>query len=193
MNERKKAIIESHDFVNVQSMFDATKKVRLEDKLSMPLPAVLAKFDKESKGKNIYGHDIGGIFSTRDNAVELQGKVWPKGSNIPVTPSNAGIFLIKMATGTKSNGMGPSQITFASDLVDGRTGGYFRMMLEEFLLPWDLDDNMYFGIRTLARHYEGTGSWLKAATLYNEGNLRSGITDYARDFVRLMDIWAGRL
>jgi hypothetical protein len=134
MNERKKAIIESHDFVNVQSMFDATKKVRLEDKLSMPLPAVLAKFDKESKGKNIYGHDIGGIFSTRDNAVELQGKVWPKGSNIPVTPSNAGIFLIKMATGAKSNGMGPSQITFASDLVDGRTGGYFRMMLEEFLL-----------------------------------------------------------
>jgi len=167
---------------NVPQIWAAARKA------GVPFPVACALFQKESGGRNIYGHDKGGALSTNGRSVTVQGKTYKPGSTIPVTPANAGIFLLIIGTGALSNGMGPSQITYARDLPDGRTGGYFRQMLEEGLLPWDAEDNMFFGLRILKGHYNANGhSWMKAGASYN------GRDEYGRDLAAKIEDWTDRL
>lgn len=142
---------------------------------------------KESGGRNIYGHDHGGIFSTATGPVRIGEAVYLKGADIEVTHANFGVFLIKMACGLKSNGVGPMQITYAGELPDGRTGGFFRQMLEDQDLdPAEPFDNMLFGFRKLKEYRRGQHSWAEVGTLYNAGNLGHGVNQYGWDVVELI-------
>ena len=153
----------------------------------IPLPAAAAMIQQESKGKNIFGHDVGGALSTSGRTVTIQGRTYPPGSDIEVTPARCAIFLIKIAAGEKSNGVGPAQITYAGELPDGRTGGYFRQMLEDDLLPWRPYDNMLFGCRLLANLWDSWGSWYAAFGHYNGGSKLNNL--YGAQVVSKMRQW----
>jgi hypothetical protein len=175
-------IAQKNGMTNVASIIKAAAATHV------PLPVALALFEKETHGRNIYGHDVNGALSTHDGPVTLQGKTYPKGSNIPVTPSSAGIFLLMIGAGAHSNGMGPAQITYAGDLPDGRTGGYFRQMLERGLRPWVVLDNMTFGLERLRAAYDSHGrSWQAAGTAYN------GKASYGKDLAKKITTWSRRL
>lgn len=66
----------------------------------LPLAILAAMIEKESGGKNIYGHDAGGVFSVA-------------GQNVEVTQANFTEFRRRVVDGgEKSNGVGPSQVTY---------------------------------------------------------------------------------
>ena len=132
------AIAEHAGLANV-----ATAAVACRD-AGLPFWAACALLEKESGGRNVYGHDQGGVHSL------------PNGRALEVTPVNYHDFIIKVMNGATSNGVGPCQITYAGTLVrctggNGRNGGYFRLMAEAGLLPWRVYDNMLFGFRNLGR------------------------------------------
>lgn len=142
--------------------------------VGLPFWAACALLEKESGGRNIYGHDKNGVFS-RDEFPE-------------VTAQNFMTFLVRVMNGETSNGVGPCQITFAGSLKSGyRDGGYFRQMAEANLLPWDPQDNMKFGFQILRNRYRAKGSWKAAGAAYN-GRLTYGI-----DLVEKMNEWRKRL
>lgn len=161
----------------------------------------LALVEKESMGRNIYGHDRGGVFSTYRDIVTICGKEWPANSDIPVTAINFAIFYNRVGDidwnrDTISNGVGPCQITYARALPGGRTGGYFRQMLEAELKPWRALDNCVFGIGLMVQNWRNTGSWVTAGALYNGGPSGPGRATpmaYGRDYARKRDAWLERL
>ena len=65
--------------------------VEAADKAGMPLEIVAALIQKESGGRNVYGHDTGGVFSV-------------PGRDIEVTQENYKEFLRRVLAGEKSNG-----------------------------------------------------------------------------------------
>lgn len=136
----------------------------------LPFYAACALLEKESHGRNVYGHDEGGVFSNDEHET--------------VDAQNFMQFIMRVMNGATSNGVGPCQITFAGSLKDGhRDGGYFRQMALLDLLPWRVYDNMVFGFSVLADHYERTGSWVTAGRLYN------GKLSYGEDLNRLVSTW----
>ncbi len=140
-------------------------------KAGLPFWAACALLSKESGGRNVYGHDVGGV-KPQD----------------PPTARNFLSFLVKVMNGATSNGVGPCQITYAGSLKTGhRDGGYFRQMAEQGLLPWVVEDNMLFGFRLLAAHHKAKGSWRAAGTAYN------GKASYGADFVEQCNLWRERL
>lgn len=142
--------------------------------VGLPFWAACALLEKESGGRNVYGHDTGGVFS-RDQHRE-------------VTPQNFNQFLIRVMNGETSNGVGPCQITYAGSLKSGhRDGGYFRQMAEANLLPWVPSDNMHFGFDVLLGHKARYGTWAAAGKAYN------GRTEYGTDLVKRMNVWRSRL
>jgi hypothetical protein len=161
--------------------------IRAAREAGIPIAAACAMIQQESGGANIYGHDVGGTFSTNTRRVTIQGKSYARGADIPVTPSNWSIFMIKVALGEKSNGVGPAQITYAGDLPDGRSGGYFRMMLERGLCPWRPHDNMLFGFEILAANFKRTNNWARAFGHYNGGSTPN--MEYGNKVARSMEAW----
>lgn len=134
----------------------------------LPFYVACALLEKESGGMNAWGNDKGGVFA------ELP-------SSIPVTRDGYRIFRYKVFDlGELSNGVGPCQIT---------SRGLLRQMESDNLKPWVPVDNMRFGFKLLAGYYTRTKAWTKAGTLYNEGNLNSGVTDYGRDLSRRVASW----
>jgi len=134
--------------------------------------------EQESGGRNIYGHDRGGALSTADGGVTVCGQSFSKGTTIPVTPCNAAVFLMMVASGHTSNGIGPAQITFP---------GYFPFMLQRGLLPWDAVDNFRFGLETLRSHKNKGNTWKDAGTAYN------GSTTYGIELAAKIKVWRARL
>lgn len=118
-------------------------------------------FEKESMGRNVYGHDKGGALSGFPGQVNAQ---------------NFAVFeWLVFDQGMPSNGVGPSQLTWK---------GYFTSMKAQGLRPWVAYDNMLFGLTILNTHYLANDKdWLKAATLYN------GATSYGEDFVAKLAEW----
>jgi hypothetical protein len=157
----------------------------------LELAVALALFEGETHGKNIYGHDVGGALSTRDNSVTVCGVTYPKGSNIPVTPANAAVFLIMVAAGHKSNGMGPGQVTYAADLPDGKSLGYFRQMLERDMLPWKPLHNMQFCLEKIMELYNQSHDWALAGGHYNGGTKPDMV--YGNAFKKRIDTWNQRV
>ena len=145
---------------------------RAAARAGIPFWAACALLEKESHGRNVYGHD--------------------KGAERPaeyVTKANFEPFYQRVLNGALSNGVGPCQITWAGSVKNGkRDGGYFREMLSEGLRPWHVGDNMFFGFRLLRRHYTANGdSWEKAGTRYN------GRESYGADFLAKVKEWRARL
>jgi hypothetical protein len=176
------AAAEAEGLTNVGQMWEAAVES------GVPFPVACALFEKESGGANVYGHDVGGALSTRDRAVEVCGRTYPEDSTIPVSAANAGVFLLKIGAGARSNGMGPAQITWAGDLADGRSGGFFRDMLDNRgLIPWHVLDNMVYGLGLLHLYKAGRGTtWEDAGTRYN------GHREYGEDLAEKIREWRAR-
>lgn len=140
----------------------------------LPFWAACALLQKESSGRNVYGHDDGGALS---------------GYPFPVDESNYKVFLwLVTQHGQTSNGVGPCQITYAGPLRDGkRDGGYFSQMEKAHLRPWHPRDNMFFGFTLLKNHHKAEGTWKGAGTRYN------GDDEYGVDLVAKCNEWRKRL
>ncbi|MFV1840313.1 hypothetical protein VWY15_18995, partial [Phaeobacter sp. Ax3a-5a] len=137
----------------------------------VPLHIAAALMMNESGGLNVYGHDAGGVFSTRDGSVTVEGTVYSRGSNIVVTASNYAIFEDRVLTpegdlrpGVISNGVGPAQVTFHGFLHDARVKGFDLS---------DPEQNMTYALTYILAPLLG-GSYTQnsvtmAATRYNAG------------------------
>jgi hypothetical protein len=127
----------------------------------LPFYVACALLEQEG-GRNIYGHDEGGV-----NTVK---------GNLGVTPENFMAFLFKVLNGATSNGVGPCQITYAGkrEPVSGggwhRDGGHFAVMAERGLLPWVPEDNMEYGFSLLAAEHRAGETWEKTYARYNGGS-----------------------
>ena len=139
----------------------------------LPLAILAAMIEKESGGKNIYGHDAGGVFSVA-------------GQNVEVTQANFTEFRRRVVDGgEKSNGVGPSQITyrgywtaypdypFWEPLANLKFGA--TLLLD--LLDGDTSDA---SISSAGAHYNGGTSPNEKAVAYGADLLAKTITWRAR-------------
>ena len=139
----------------------------------LPLAILAAMIEKESGGKNIYGHDAGGVFSVA-------------GQNVEVTQANFTEFRRRVVDGgEKSNGVGPSQVTyrgywtaypdypFWEPLANLKFGA--TLLLD--LLDGDTSDA---SISSAGAHYNGGTSPNEKALAYGADLLTKTITWRAR-------------
>lgn len=171
-------VLKAAGFFNVEALVAAASVT------DVPLNIAVAFVDAESNGENIYGHDSGGVFY-----VKRPGKV-------AVTAANYAEFYRRVIDGgEKSNGVGPMQVTYAG--LPGKRGGYFKQAKDQGMKLWLPFDNYRFGLAiikaSLDRYKADSQQLAKVGTLYNEGNLSSGITDYGRWIVSASQSWETRL
>lgn len=150
------AIAEDFGLKNVE---DAASACRVA---GIPFWAACALLDKESGGRNVYGHDRGGALSGFPDEVDR---------------SNYRVFRWLVENGQTSNGVGPCQITWP---------GHFSAMSVKGLRPWVPLDNMIYGFTLLREHYDKHGTWREAGTAYN------GAESYGLDFVAKCNEWRDR-
>ena len=157
----------------------------------IPLAIAAAMVQKESGGKNVYGHDGStetgpGVFSTKYGPVVINGVTYAQGSDIPVTQGNFAEFLRRVTAGEKSNGVGPAQITYA---------GYFKQAPDYPF--WDPLANIRFGLTILADYLDddfSDASISSAGAHYNGGtNPGSKALAYGADLLAQTKIWRARL
>lgn len=134
-----------------KGMHNADILAKVADELGVEYSACLALMEMESNGENIWGADKGGYFSGKKGLV---------------TEADYKIFRNAVVThGHTSNGVGPAQITWR---------GFFPDMEKKGLKPWDIHDNMKYGLTLLFSYYKASGSWTSAGKKYN-GALSYGI------------------
>lgn len=140
-------------------------------KAGLPFFVACALLEKESGGRNVYGHDEGGALS---------------GFPHPVNAGNYQVFeWLVFDRGQASNGVGPCQITYK---------GFLSQMEEEGLKPWSPHDNMLFGFRLLKGYFDKHSSWATAGAIFNGGpSPNSKALAYGRDLKRRVDVWHDRL
>ena len=153
--------------------------------VGVPAHISLAFAQAESNGRMVYGHDAGGVHSTRDGAVTVDGIEWPKGSNIPVTDASFRELERRVAAGEKSNGVGIMQITYPGFFPDARKKG---------LNLATAADNIRYGL-TLIRGYlaaapDGVDPLTYAASRYNKGSVYSGPYHYTDRVNAYATAWA---
>ena len=104
---------------------------RVSQKIGMPFYLMCALLEKESMGKNVYGHDVGGVNSRPGE--------WP------VTKENFKEFYRRVVVLRQtSNGVGPLQLTWR---------GFFTQMKDQGLRAWVPYDNMLFGGKLFMGYY----------------------------------------
>lgn len=132
-------------------------------KAGVPYFVACALFEKESMGRNVYGHDKGGALSGFPHTVNYQNWL---------------VFRwLVLRQGQTSNGVGPSQITWP---------GFFTDMERKGLRPWVVHDNMLYGLQVLKGHHDHYRSWEKAGTAYN------GDPAYGADLAKKIGEWKHR-
>ena len=133
-------------------------------KAGLPFYAACALLEKESGGRNVYGHDAGGALSGYPGTVDA---------------SNFDVFRwLVFDKGQTSNGVGPCQLTWK---------GFFIDMEAKGLKPYDIADNMLYGFGLLAGYYAASKSWEAAGARYN------GSPAYGKDFAVKVRTWHTRL
>ena len=157
----------------------------------IPLAIAAAMIQKESGGKNVYGHDGStetgpGVFSTKYGPVTIKGVTYVQGGDIPVTQANFAEFLRRVTAGEKSNGVGPAQLTYA---------GYFKQYpTYEF---WDALANIKFGLTIIADYLDGDTSDAAisaAGARYNGGtNPGTRALAYGADLLTKTNAWRAKL
>lgn len=158
VTEERIQIAREFGLVHVREAAEACREAGL------PFWAACALLEKESGGRNVYGHDQGGALS---------------GFPGEVNRGNFEVFeWLVFERGWTSNGVGPTQITFK---------GYFTQMKTRGLKAWLPRDNMIFGFGLLAHHYDVEGSWQEAGASYN------GASAYGTDLVKKLNEWRERL
>lgn len=149
---------------------NADALVRAASKTGLPLHIAAAFAQQESNGLNVYGHDVGGVFSV-------------KGKNIEVTAENYAIFYDQVVNRKRrSNGVGPMQITYP---------GYFPLAKKQGFKLWDPYDNFVFGfniIQTSLKNNYSDDSLNRAAQQYNSGS-PSGAPSYGSSVVARSKTW----
>jgi hypothetical protein len=127
-----------------------------------------ALLEKESNGRNVYGHDSGGALSG-----------FPKSVN----KGNFEVFeWLVFTKGQTSNGVGPMQLTYK---------GFFTDMKQQGFNPWDPYDNIFYGAELWLSYYRAArdsglnrdDAIRKAGTRYN------GSTAYGDRLLVIMDKW----
>ena len=140
----------------------------------VPLEIAAALIEKESGGRNIYGHDVGGIFAL------------PPGQDLEVTGGNYESFLRRVLAGDRSNGVGPAQITYP---------GYFRQYPDYPF--WEPLANIRFGLTILADYLDddfSASSISSAGARYNGGtNPGEKALAYGADLLTKTNAWRARL
>ncbi|MBB2959514.1 hypothetical protein [Pseudoclavibacter helvolus] len=157
------------DIIAAQGVQNADAIVRAAVAVGLEVAIAAAIIEKESNGANIYGHDVGGVFSTTGRG---------KPADNLVTESNFRDFTRRVANGETSNGVGPAQITWPGYFPDAASKG-FRLWLPE--------DNIRFGLGIFASHLRGSGSIVDAGAAYN------GARQYGIDLAGMVGEWRGRL
>lgn len=137
----------------------------------IPFFVACALLEKESGGRNVYGHDAGGALS---------------GFPLSVNRHNYAVFRwLVFDKGQTSNGVGPVQITYKGFLTD---------MEDKGMKPWDAHDNMLYGFRLLKASYDKHSSWATAGAIYNGGpKPNKAALAYGRDLKDKVDQWKRRL
>lgn len=156
--EQKREIARENGLVNVGAIWNQSARVGL------PFYIACALVEKESGGRNVYGHDVDGALS---------------GFPFPVNEENYRVFhWLVFDKGQKSNGVGPLQITFK---------GHFPVMEREGLDPWRVSDNLFYGFR-LFRGYltDAKGDIVAAGRRYN------GALSYGIDLADKAEVWHRR-
>lgn len=137
-------VMDQKGLANVRPIYDAALASDLG------LAPACALMEKESGGRNVYGHDPGGALSG------FPGEV--NGSNWEV------FWWLVHDQQQPSNGVGPAQLTYS---------GFFRDMLAAGLAPWRVYDNARYGFNLLAGYHATAvkgGSdhpWVVAGQRYN--------------------------
>lgn len=159
---------------------NADALVRASLKVGLPMHIAAAFAQQESNGRNIYGHDIGGVFTVL-------------GKNIEVTKENYAIFYQKVVIEKKrSNGVGPMQITYP---------GYFPVAKQQGFKLWEPHDNFVFGFKIIFASLNSDysdNSLNRAAQRYNSGSptgapsYGSSVVSKAKDWKAILDEVAPR-
>lgn len=157
----------------------------------VPLAIAAAMIQKETGGKNIYGHDGStetgpGVFSTKYGPVTINGVTYAQGSDIPVTQGNFTEFRRRVTAGEKSNGVGPAQLTYA---------GYFKQAPDYPF--WDALANIRFGLTVLADYLNddfSDSSISSAGAHYNGGTTPNATAlAYGADLLTITTAWRAKL
>lgn len=145
---------------NAPALYDAATSAGLT------LPAACALVQKETGGRNVYGHDVGGTFAGYPGTVNAD---------------NFDVFWWYVNTqGHQSNGVGPVQLTARGLLSD---------MLAKGLKPWDPMDNMAYGFALILGYHDAAVKagdahpWVTAGTRYN------GAQAYGLDLAAKVAAW----
>lgn len=157
IDERRLGIARDFGLQNVAAIANASEQA------NVPFAVACALIEKESGGRNVYGHDEGGALAgfpgtcNEDNYEVFWWMVFQKGM--------------------KSNGVGPAQIT---------SKGLLQQMADDRLDPWFPLHNIFFGLTLLKQFKQTTGSWEGAGTRYN------GSPEYGKDLARKIEQWQER-
>ncbi|MCG7422384.1 hypothetical protein MHY29_06030 [Micrococcus sp. ACRRV] len=141
----------------------------------VPVSVAADLAELESGGRNVFGNDVGGVFSS------------PGAPDVDVTPERVAELRRRVADGERSNGVGPAQITWPP---------LFDRADAEGLDLADPEDNMTLGLSLLRDSARGDFSAAgleRAGTLYNAGTLAGGVTDYGRRLAAAAAAWERRL
>ena len=143
----------------------------------IPLAILAAMVQKESGGQNIYG---------RDGKDTASPGVYANDYPLQVTKENFTEFRAAVLAGQKSNGVGPSQITYP---------GYWKQYPDYPF--WDVLANLKFGATLLMDLLDGDysdASISSAGAHYNGGtNPGSEALAYGADLLAQTKIWRARL
>lgn len=133
----------------------------------------LAMLEKETATcRNVYGHDSGGALSgfpglvNKDNYAVFRWLIFTKGQT--------------------SNGVGPSQLTFK---------GFFTDMEAKGLKPYDMHDNISYGIKLIQSYYRAgrnAGKSVDEALRY-AGTKYNGASAYGDRFLVIAQKWKTRV
>lgn len=137
------------------------------DRYGLPFYVACTILDKETDGRNIYGHDRGGAMSG------------PSSLNVEVTEANYRQFRKLIDAGKTSNGVGPMQITWK---------GYFPDMEKQGLKPWIPADNILYGVSILARTWQSS-----RGSVYAVGKAYNGNASYGTSAAALALVWKRRV
>lgn len=127
-----------------------------------------ALLEKESNGRNVYGHDAGGALSG-----------YPKSVNI----DNFAVFeWLVFTKGQTSNGVGPMQLTYKPFLTDMKSKGK---------KPWDPYDNITYGAKLWLSYYRAArdSGLERDAAIKKAGTRYNGSTTYGDRLLVIMDKW----
>lgn len=154
---------------NADAVLEAAEAARV------PLWLACAMIDKETDGRNVYGNDTAGVFST------------PGAPDIEVTEANFREFEQRVLVDKeRSNGVGPCQITWPGFLTEARAAG---------LRLWVPVDNMKFGFTLLRRYLSAAlkaGQDIETA-VKTVGTRYNGKATYGTSLLSVSKLWASRL